>query len=139
MRQKEKDNVFGQGSRTPVAVILLVKNPDAVGPCTVRYHDIGDYLTREKKLFSIEEFGSIENIPWQTIEPDASGDWINQRNADFLSFAPMGDKKDSSSGAIFDTYSLGVVNRPGFPGGSKPWEGWSHGRKETPLIEAVPA
>jgi predicted helicase len=109
MRQKEKDNVFGQGSRTPVAVILLVKNPDAVGPCTVRYHDIGDYLTREKKLFSIEEFGSIENIPWQTIEPDASGDWINQRNADFLSFAPMGDKKDSSSGAIFDTYSLGVV------------------------------
>jgi len=29
------------------------------------------------------------------------------------------------------------LNRPGFPGGSKPWEGWSHG--EEGHIEAVPA
>ena len=30
------------------------------------------------------------------------------------------------------------VNRPGFPGGSKPWKGWSHGTR-APRIEAVPA
>jgi hypothetical protein len=31
------------------------------------------------------------------------------------------------------------VNRPGFPGGSKPWESWSHGSEEAPLVEAVSA
>ena len=30
------------------------------------------------------------------------------------------------------------LNRPGFPGGSKPWKGWSHGTT-APRIEAVPA
>ena len=35
---------------------------------------------------------------------------------------------------------LGIhnVNRPGFPGGSKPWKGWSHGSKES-VHKAVPA
>jgi predicted helicase len=28
-RRKEKDNVFGQGSRAPVAISILVKNPNA--------------------------------------------------------------------------------------------------------------
>jgi len=109
LRQKEKDSVFGQGTRTPVAIILLVKSPDAVGACTVRYHDIGDYLTRDEKLSILEQFGSIEIIPWERIEPDATGDWINQRNATFLSFAPLGDKKDGQAGALFNTYSGGVV------------------------------
>ena len=35
--------------------------------------------------------------------------------------------------ALFDG-----MNRPGFPGGSKPWKGWSHGQ-EAPVIEEVPA
>jgi len=107
--RREGGKVFGQGSRTPVAVTLLVKDPESVGPCTIRYHDIGDYLTREEKLFAIEEFGSIENIPWRTIEPDVSGDWVNQRNATFASFAPLGDKKGHSPEAIFGGYSLGLI------------------------------
>jgi hypothetical protein len=36
------------------------------------------------------------------------------------------------------TAELQALNRPGFPGGSKPWKGWSHGREE-PDIEAVSA
>jgi hypothetical protein len=46
---------------------------------------------------------------------------------------------EGESVRLADATSGKGVNRPGFPGGSKPWEGWSHGRKETPLIEAVPA
>ena len=65
--RREGGKVFGQGSRTPVAITLLVKNPEPRDLATIRYHDIGDYLTREEKLFTIEEFGSIESIPWQTI------------------------------------------------------------------------
>jgi hypothetical protein len=29
------------------------------------------------------------------------------------------------------------MNRPGFPGDSKPWKGWSHARTELIIIEAV--
>ena len=75
--RREGGKIFGQGSRTPVAITLLVKNPMPRAR-TIRYHDIGDYLSREEKLSTVGEFGSIETIPWETIEPDATGDWINQ-------------------------------------------------------------
>jgi len=44
------DCLFGQGTRTPIAITLLVKKPHPIGPCVVRYHDIGDYLSRENTL-----------------------------------------------------------------------------------------
>jgi predicted helicase len=48
LRRKEKDNVFGIGTRTPIAITLLVKNPDALKKGQIYWHDIGDYLSREK-------------------------------------------------------------------------------------------
>src|SRR5690606_32601490 len=78
-RRKEKDNVFGIGSRAPVAISVLVKNPAARRPAKIRFHDIGDYLTREEKLERIRAFGSIRGITeanaWKEIVPDAHGDW----------------------------------------------------------------
>ncbi len=108
LRQREKDNVFGQGSRTPVAITLLVKDPERLGPGVVRYHEIGDYLTRDQKLSVIEDFSSIDGVGWTVIDPDDSGDWINQRDATFASFVPLGDKRDSSARPVFDVYSGGV-------------------------------
>jgi predicted helicase len=36
---------------TPVAITLLVKNPDVkTEKATIHYHDIGDYLDRDQKL-----------------------------------------------------------------------------------------
>lgn len=107
--RREGGKVFGQGSRTPVAITLLVKNPDASGLCTIKYHDIGDYLTREEKLSIIETFASIEGVPWQVIIPDDTGDWINQRDETFATFPPLGDKKGNSLTPVFEVYSLGVV------------------------------
>jgi predicted helicase len=107
--RREGGKVFGQGSRTPVAITLLVKKPTNSGPCKIRYYDIGDYLTREQKLSAIESFGNVESIPWQVVKPDASGDWVNQRNVTFASFAPLGDKKGHSPDAIFSGYSLGLI------------------------------
>ncbi len=82
--RKEGGKIFGQGSRAPIAITLLVKNPTAPGSCQVCYHDIGDCLTREQKLSIIETFGSIDSMPWQTITPNTSGDWINQRDETLL-------------------------------------------------------
>ncbi|WP_150112518.1 hypothetical protein, partial [Ferrovum myxofaciens] len=87
LRRKEKDNVFGMGSRAPIAISLLVKNPNGEQRGRIYFHDIGDYLTREEKLGKLIEFGSIAGITeqqrWQTVTPDQHGDWLNQRNDGF--------------------------------------------------------
>ncbi len=97
LRRKEKDNVFGQGTRTPVAITLLVKNQNSKKPGQIYWHDIGDYLTLSEKLDKINEFGSINGITeadgWHEITPDVYHDWINQRDDSFNEFILVGDKK----------------------------------------------
>ena len=94
-RRKEAGNVFDVGSRTPVAITLLVKRKGHQGKATVRYHDIGDYLTREKKLSIIAGFGNHQSVPWDILEPNAHHDWINQRSGDFSEFTPLADSPNS--------------------------------------------
>lgn len=108
-RRKEAGGIFGEGSRTPVVISIMVKDPAHVGPCELRYHDIGDYLSREEKLAIIEKFGSTANIEWQRLHPNDSGDWINQRDPAFDKFIPLGDKESGNGKTIFGIYSLGVV------------------------------
>lgn len=108
-RRKEKGNVFGEGTRTPVAITLLVKAPDAAEHGRIYYHDIGDYLSREEKIKIIREFASINSVPWKTLSPNAEGDWVNQRNPEFDAFLALGDKDTGSKEVLFSTYSLGVV------------------------------
>ena len=111
-RQKEKDNVFGQGSRAPIAITVLVKNPNAKTQGKVNFYDIGDYRSREDKLKFIHKFGSISGITkqggWQTLVPDDNHDWLNQVSPDFDRFLVLGDKNDKSVLRIFENYSLGV-------------------------------
>ncbi|MBX7209385.1 MAG: DEAD/DEAH box helicase family protein, partial [Verrucomicrobiaceae bacterium] len=111
-RRKEKDNVFGQGTRTPVAITLVVKNPAAEKHGVIQFHDIGDYLTREEKLESLQTFASVAGIGdangWQTIEPNSNGDWLKQRDDGFSKFIVLGDKKGEGP-KVFDGFSLGVV------------------------------
>jgi predicted helicase len=93
-RRQEKDNVFGMGTRTPVAISILVKNPNAAENGKIYFHDIGDYLTREEKLEKITAFGSIEGIGrangWLPITPDQHGDWVGQRDDSFGEFIRLG-------------------------------------------------
>ncbi len=91
-RRKEKGNIFGEGSRTPVAISILVKNPESKGKGNLYYHDIGDYLSREEKLKLISDFDSIDGIKWDEITPNDSGDWINKRDPLFDKFIPLIDK-----------------------------------------------
>ena len=111
-RRKEKDNIFGQGTRTPVAISILVKNPNAKQHGQIYFHDIGDYLNRDQKLEMIEDFQSINGISaqngWTQIIPDQFNDWLNQRDPNFDTYLSMGDKKDKSAVVIFENYSMGV-------------------------------
>lgn len=113
-RRKEKGNVFGEGTRTNIAILFLVKKKDAGGECQIRYHDIGDYLDRRQKLELIRNFGSIGNMEslWETITPNKHYDWINQRSEAFLGYLPLGDKEGKRNKGTVDTvftlYSSGV-------------------------------
>ena len=109
LSRKEGGKIFGSGSRAPIAISVLVKNPQAVEHGQIYFHDIGDYLSREEKLEQIEGFGSIGGVEsWQIITPDAHGDWLNQRDGSFDEFIVLGDKKTDQP-KLFDNFSLGVA------------------------------
>ena len=113
-RQAEAGNVFGGGSRAPVAITILVKNPNATHDgCKIQYRDIGDYLTREEKFDTLREKESISGFSdWQTITPNEHYDWIEQRSEAFAEFYPLGSE-DTKAGiadnAIFRLYSRGLA------------------------------
>ena len=113
-RRAEGGNVFGGGSRAPVAIIILVKNPNATHEgCKIHYRDIGDYLTRDEKLEALRETISIKGFSdWQAITPDRYYDWIGQCSEVFAEFYPLGSEETRASrtdDAIFKLYSLGVA------------------------------
>ena len=112
-RRMEKGNVFGGGSRSGIAITILVRNPAKSGKCELFYHDIGDYLDQGEKLAKIRETKSINGIhqqkQWLSIQPNTSHDWLNQRDPIFSTFLPLGDKDDSTTRTVFSNYSLGVV------------------------------
>jgi predicted helicase len=106
--RREGGKVFGSGSRTPVAITLMVKDPSHSGACELRYHDIGDYFTQQEKFDILKNFGSIEGIDWQILTPNSAGDWINQRDPAFDSFIQLGDKNTGNKKVVFSIYSLGI-------------------------------
>lgn len=114
LRQKEGGGVFGMGSRTPISITLLVKNPDAkTEKATIHYHDIGDYLDTKQKLQIIKEFKTFENpdLPLNTLQPNEHGDWINMRNDNFEHYIPLAPEKkfDIKTQTFFNTYAIGVA------------------------------
>jgi len=109
--RREGGKVFGSGSRATIAISILVKNPDSKKMGELRYRDVGDYLTREEKLSIVKRYGRIGEVPWETLTPNTSGDWLNQRDASFSKFSPLGAKHDIVEGgppSIFSTYSRGL-------------------------------
>lgn len=109
VRRKEKDNVFGVGSRAPIAISVLVKNPDADQHGCIYFQDIGDYLSREEKLEKIAAYAGVMGVvEWKSIAPDEHGDWLKQRDNSFGCFIVLGDKKGGSV-KLFDNFSQGVL------------------------------
>ena len=109
--RREGGKIFGSGSRAPVAIIFLIKNPRKKGH-VLKYKDIGDYLTRNEKLQIINNAKSLTGIKdWAKIEPNKDYDWINQRNDKFNDYTPMIIAKDKMNlgNSIFRTSSLGIA------------------------------
>ena len=121
LSRKEGGKIFGSGSRTPIAITILVKNPAKKGKAEIHYHDIGDYLTREQKLKIIRDFKSIKSrkMEWEIIEPNKKGDWINQRGDEFDNLIPLAPEKKFNINA----QSVFVINVVGIATGRDVWVG----------------
>src|SRR5690606_13104093 len=114
LSRKEGGKIFGSGSRTPIAITLLVKNPQATNKqATIHYHDIGDYLSQDQKLAIVKKFKSVANVEmkWKALEPNEHSDWVDQRNDVFDTFIPMAPERkfDAKSESFFISHSLGTV------------------------------
>ena len=108
--RKEGGKIFGSGSRAPIAITILVKNPDTTEQGQIHFACVDDYLSREEKLQQLTDIGSVLNheLKLTTITPDAHGDWLNQRRDDFTHFISVDGKKIEDL-AIFTNYSCGIV------------------------------
>ena len=113
-RKKEAGNVFGSGSRAPITITVLIKDPRRKKH-TIHYKDIGDYLNREEKLARIKDAKSIRGInDWRERVPDEKHYWLDQPGVAgrlFEKYVPMGSKKGKKGedkNVIFKTYSNGV-------------------------------
>ena len=107
-RRREKDNVFGVGSRAPIAITILVKNPSAAEKGKIYFGCVDDYMTREEKLGQLAQLGSIKGAQLSEIVPDEHNDWLNQRRTDFAKFITI-DGKKSDGLALFKNYSRGIA------------------------------
>lgn len=112
LSRKEGGKIFGSGSRAPIAISVLVKNPQANKSGRILFHDIGDYLDQKQKLSIIRDFSSIGGISkvdgWSNIEPNEHNDWLNKRDNSFNNFIVIGNKRDKNQTRLFNTYSSGV-------------------------------
>ena len=110
-RRKEKGNVFGEGTRTPISINVFVKDTGAAKHGQIYFHDIGDYLDQKEKLSIVREFGSIGGISkvngWVQINPNQHHDWIGQRGQDFEKFLSISAKGGIEVG-LFETHSAGL-------------------------------
>ena len=120
-RRKEKDNVFGEDTRNPVAITILVNNPYRNEKQNkIYFYDIGDYLNREQKLNTV---GDLENISkmndegkWTHIEPDVYHDWLNKRVLGYEKYFPLANEsvkagKFADESPYFIQYGTGVTTK----------------------------
>jgi Predicted helicase len=113
LSRKEGGKIFGSGSRTPISLTFLVKNPKKTAEkAKIHYRDIGDYLSRDDKLKLVKNSESVlaGDSNWQTLNPNEHGDWIRHRNTGFDTYIPIEPSKkfDPTSESFFVANIIGV-------------------------------
>lgn len=106
----------GQESQASAdSAFFAAKNKGGDGFATkarIYYRDIGDYLSREKKLEIVRDMRSMLDPKMNLVEitPNEKNDWINQRDGLFDSLIPMEPKKkyDREAQSVFLVNSRGL-------------------------------
>lgn len=112
MSRKEGGKIFGGGSRTPIAITILVKNLSVQAEkATIYYRAVEDYLSREDKLNAIRKMKSVTSTQFaqKILKPNEHGDWINQRSSIFPNWIILGTRDDTAEVTYFKFFSNGSL------------------------------
>lgn len=94
------------GSVATMAITILVKNPAADGPATVRYAQVADYLTAGLKVKAAAAAKTMLALDASTIQPNEHGDWLGQRRAELAEWLPL---SDGAAPSILELTSKGLT------------------------------
>lgn len=100
VRRKEGDGVFGEGTKLPITITFLIKINKS-NKTKIYYKDIGDYLSKNKKLQQLEKEISLDNVTWNEVTQDEYGDWLDHRKPFPKTFVSLDD--------IFELQTFGIL------------------------------
>ena len=124
-------NVFG--IQTGVAIGFFVREKSKQGECGIHYAWREDAELATDKLAYLRE-AKLADVAFDSIAPDAKGNWINQSNSDFEQLLPLANRETklaksvADERAVFGLNSLGVVTAR---------DGWVYDFDEDRLLEKV--
>ena len=107
-----KHNVFGIQTGVAIAFLVRTRKRDA---CRIYYARRPEFDTAPEKLDFLGQT-KAEQVNYERIEPDKSGNWINLTENDWDDLMPVGSKetkaakKESRERAIFKDYSTGIMS-----------------------------
>ena len=105
-------NVFG--IQTGVAIGFFVREKTKQGECGVHYAWREDAELATDKLAYLRE-AKLADVAFDSIAPDAKGNWLNQSDSDFEQLLPLANREAKlaktvvNEQAVFGLYSMGVV------------------------------
>ena len=105
-------NVFG--IQTGVAIGFFVRDKARLGECRIEYARREDSELAFAKLAYLRVSG-VDEVPFESITPDAKHSWLNQSNSDFEKLMPLANretklaKRVEDERAVFGLYSMGAV------------------------------
>ena len=104
-------NVFG--IQTGVAIAFFVRDKSRLGQCGVHYARREDAELAKDKLAYLCG-AKLADIAFDSIAPDAKGNWLNQSHSNFETLIPLADRETklaktvSDEQAVFGLYTPGV-------------------------------
>ena len=109
--RQEGGKIFGSGSRAPIAITILVKNPKVKqDKAIIYYREVDNYLTREQKIDAIIRQKSVmsKGFVQKVLQPNNAGDWLNQRSETFNKYIMLYSKNNTEDKA-FNICIPGIV------------------------------
>ena len=105
-------NVFG--IQTGVAIGFFVRENAKLGNCGIHYARREDVELAVDKLAYLSK-ANLDDIEFESIEPDRYNQWLNQSNSDFGQLLPLANKQTKFAKSVddeqatFGLYSLGIA------------------------------
>jgi predicted helicase len=113
-RTRDGRNIFSDQIRVGVGITLLARSKSRER-LELFYHAVPDFMKAEEKKKYVASFGTLSDVPWRALTPDARNTWLVPENeeefSDNISIGSRAAKvaKGAEPEVLFKTYTLGVT------------------------------